>query len=83
MEKQAKCWDLPGDPVLKNMSCNAGDTGSVPGQKTKFPHAVEQFSPHATTAESVHSGGHVPCLGRLCTPVKAPAGPSEDLTHHN
>ena len=40
-ENQAKCWDLPGGPVVKNMSCSTGDTGSVPGQGTKFPHAME------------------------------------------
>ena len=25
------CWDFPGDPVVKNSSANAGDTGSIPG----------------------------------------------------
>ena len=29
--------DFPGDPVVKNLPCNAGDTGSIPGQGTKIP----------------------------------------------
>ena len=24
-------WDFPGGPVVKNPSCNAGDTNSIPG----------------------------------------------------
>ena len=42
-------WDFPGDPVVKNLPCNAGDAGSIPGLETKIPHAVEQLSPCATT----------------------------------
>ena len=34
-----KNWDFPGGPVVKNLPYNAGDTGSIPGQGTKFPHA--------------------------------------------
>ena len=37
--------DFPGGPVVKNLPCNAGDTGSVPGQGTKIQHAMEQLSP--------------------------------------
>ena len=37
--------DFPGGPVLKNPPCNAGDTGSIPGQGTKIPHVVEQLKP--------------------------------------
>ena len=25
------CQDFPGDSVVKNLSANAGDTGSIPG----------------------------------------------------
>ncbi|KAB0375013.1 hypothetical protein FD755_013505, partial [Muntiacus reevesi] len=32
-----------GNPVVKNLSCNAGDVGSIPGRGTKIPHAVEFF----------------------------------------
>ena len=31
---------------------NAGDSGLIPGQGTKIPHATEQLSPHATTEEA-------------------------------
>ena len=43
--------DFPGGPVVKNPPYNAGDTGSIPGQGTKIPHAVGQISPCATTTE--------------------------------
>ena len=36
--------DFPGGPVVKNPPCNAGDAGSIPGQETKVPHAVDQLS---------------------------------------
>ena len=36
--------DFPGGPVVKNLACNAGDRGSIPGQGTKIPHAAEQLS---------------------------------------
>ena len=30
--------------VIKNLPCNAGDMGSIPGQGTMIPHATEQPS---------------------------------------
>ena len=36
--------DFPGGPVSKNLPSNAGDTGLIPGQETKIPHAVGQLS---------------------------------------
>ena len=36
--------DFPAGPVVKNLPCNAGDTGSVPGQGTKIPYATGQLS---------------------------------------
>ena len=42
---------LVGGPVVKNPPWNAEDTGSVAGQGTKIPHAVEQLSWHAITTE--------------------------------
>ena len=30
----------PGNPVVKNLSANAGDAGSIPGWGTKIPHAM-------------------------------------------
>ena len=43
--------DFPGGPGLKNSLCNAGDVGSIPGQGTKIPHAMEQISLCAITRE--------------------------------
>ena len=40
--------DFPGGPMVKNLLCNAGDTGLIPGRGTKIPHAVRQLSPHST-----------------------------------
>ena len=51
---RAKTWDSPDGPGVKNLPCNAEDIGSVPGQRTKNPHAVERLSLHATTRESMH-----------------------------
>ena len=36
--------DFPGGPVVKNLPCNAGDTGWIPGRGTKIPHASGQLS---------------------------------------
>ena len=35
-------WDFPGGPVVKNPPSNAGDAGSIPGQRTKIPPALGQ-----------------------------------------
>ena len=35
--------------MVENPSCNAGDTGSIPGQGTKIPCATGQLSPCAAT----------------------------------
>ena len=43
--------DFPGGPVVKNPPYNAGDTGSIPGQGTKIPHAAGQLRPPTTTTE--------------------------------
>ena len=40
--------------MVKNPPCNAVDVGSIPGQGTKIPHAVEQLSPCTTTTELMH-----------------------------
>ena len=34
---------------LKNLPSNAGDVGSIPGWRTKIPHAAGQLSLHAAT----------------------------------
>ena len=49
--KQFQAGDFPGSPVDKNLLCNAGNEGLIPGQGAKIPHAVEQVSPLPTTTE--------------------------------
>ena len=34
---------------LKNLLCNAGDAGSIPGPGTKIPHAAGQLKPMRNT----------------------------------
>ena len=48
-------WDLPGGPVAKNLPSSAGDTGSIPGQGTKIPYAVEQLNPRALQLEKAYA----------------------------
>ena len=43
--------DVPGGPVVKNLPGSAGVTGSIPGQGTKIPHAMEQLSLNSETVE--------------------------------
>ena len=38
--------------MVKNPPCNAGDTGSIPGQGIKIPNATEQLSLCTITRES-------------------------------
>ena len=45
--------DFPGGPVVKNLPCNAGDKGSIPGWGNKIPQAMEQLNPCATTTGSM------------------------------
>ena len=33
--------DFPGGPVVKNLPCNAGDTGLISDWGTKIPHAMQ------------------------------------------
>ena len=40
---------LPLGPVVKNLPCNAGDRGSIPGPGAKIPDASGQLSSHDTT----------------------------------
>ena len=43
--------DFLGGSVVKNPLSNAGDTGSIPGQRTKILHAMGQQSLQATMTE--------------------------------
>ena len=48
----AQVGDVPGGPVVKNPPSNAGETGMIPGQRAKIPHAPGQLSSSATTKEA-------------------------------
>lgn len=54
--KQGQRLDFPGRPVVKNSPHNAGDLGSIPGQRTRIPEQRELCTatsgPHTTTRES-------------------------------
>ena len=52
--------------MLKNLPCNAGDLGLIPGRGTRIPHAVEQLSPSATTTEPAHSRAPAPKVEGPC-----------------
>ena len=54
--------DFPGCPVVKNLPCNAGDEGSIPGPGTKIPHDPEQLNLWATARESVHGNKESPMM---------------------
>ena len=43
--------DFPGGPTVKNLPCNSGGEGSIPGQGTKIPHPeqLESVLPHNAT----------------------------------
>ena len=43
--------DFSGGPAVKNLPCNGGDAGLIPGQGTKIPHIVEQLSSRTRTTE--------------------------------
>ena len=59
MIKLVKYRDFPDGPVVKNLPCNAGDVGLIPGQGTKIPHAWNQLSPHASS-QPVGFGARAP-----------------------
>ena len=44
--------------MVKNPPCNSGDAGSISGQETKIPCAIEQLS--LCTPGPGHSGARVP-----------------------
>ena len=43
--------DILGGPVVKNLSSNVGDMGSILGWGTNIPHTIGQLSCHVTTRE--------------------------------
>ena len=44
--------DFPGGPVVKSPPSNTGNSGSIPDQEIKIPHALRKLSPRATTREA-------------------------------
>ena len=50
MRKKKK--EFSGDPLVKDPSSSAGDSGSIPGEGTKIPHGKGQRSPRAATLKS-------------------------------
>ena len=53
-------WDFPGGPVVKNLPCNAGYAGPIPGWGTKIPHTTEQLSLSTATTKPEHPGACMP-----------------------
>ena len=58
--------------VDKNLPCNAGDSGSIPGQGTKIPNPSGQLSLCATTTERVPAA---------CAPKQGTLTPQLEKTH--
>ena len=65
-------WDFPGGPVVKNLSCYAGDFSLIPGRGTKIPHAAGQLSPCDTTREPDCCNYRAHALWSPCTATKSP-----------
>ena len=41
--------------MVKNLPSNAGDVDSIPGERTKIPHAMGQLRLYAATTESLRN----------------------------
>ena len=67
--------DIPDGLVVKNSPCDAGDSGSVPGQGTKIPHAKGQLSPWPQLETS--------CAGATAAGALQPLRHSQDPTQQN
>ena len=52
--------DFPSGPVVNNLSSNAEDVDSIPGQGTKIPWSTRQLSPWATATEPEPSRARAP-----------------------
>ena len=46
--------DFPGGPEVRNLPCNEGDMGLIPGWGTKIPHAAGQLNLSTATAKPAH-----------------------------
>ena len=45
--------DFSDSPVVKNLLCNAGDSGLILAQETQIPRAVEQLSLYPAAREKL------------------------------
>ena len=61
--------DFLGGPVVKNLSCNAGDAILISYQETKIPHAMEQLSPSTTAVSPVPTRASMFCNERSRVPM--------------
>jgi len=74
--------DLPGGPVVTNMSSSAGDMGLIPGSRTKIPHVLGQLSPHAVTTET-YALWSPSSATREATTMKSPCTTAREKPPHN
>ena len=51
--KKPKNGDISGGPVVRNLLCDAEDTGWIPSQGTKIPHAVEHLKARTPQLENM------------------------------
>lgn len=56
---------FPSGLPVKNLPFGTGDSGSIPGQGTEFPHAMKQLSSRAATTEH-RCPGAVPQIENPC-----------------
>ena len=68
LQKNNVTGEFPGGPVMKNLSSNAEDAGSISGQGNEIPHAAGQLSPHATNYRA-----HSPWSPRATTRERKPS----------
>ena len=70
--------------MVKDPPSDAGDVGSIPGQRTKMPHGEGQLSQRAATTEPTCSGAQEPQLERsLHATTKSPSTTTKDPTCRN
>lgn len=61
--------DVPGGPAVKNLPCDAEDTGVNPAQGTEAPFAQEQLGPLL----QLHPGAQTLQPRSPCSAMKEPA----------
>ena len=68
--------------MVKNLPCNVGDLGSIPGREAKILHAKEQLSP-LPQLQSLHALEPIGHNWRVLAQLKGPALHSGDPAHCN